>query len=274
MHQFSPLIPTYSPGQYHQAIKRIDGFSSLVHIADLSHEDGRYFRAYVKAYPPDSRGVPNELVHWVLNSALSMPQPQFAAFLLCPVDVLSTLYPDVDWRAYDDEVYPCFATNALSSPIPKRRMRWMRDPKMIADLRAWPHLPVAIAADEWMHQDDGNFDNLLRIAPGEFARIDGGRIFGGDKWTTQSLRTLGRLANKLLHIACRGMPDDEMIEAIHTASDSHSHALEMSLCEILYWLYALIGEHDAAAALEWLQERAKSQFIRSRYAVKKARPAS
>lgn len=251
-------ITVLGPGHHLYFARRIDGYSSCLHLAELMDEKGRALRAYVKAFPASSKGIVNEAIGWLTARAVGLPCPPRAYILLMHTERLAAEYPDRKWG--NSEMYPTFATEALAgTPID-----WIDAAHYAAQIKHWPHLPAAIALHEALHNVDGNAGNLLALDGGGYATIDYGDILGGRDWSAKTLRKLGWLHNKLLHLSCNGMPNAREIAAIRHAASAHAGAYNEIRDELEMWFEKLLkrGDHNAASA--FLAERMGADWMKGR----------
>lgn len=264
------LLPTLGPHSYKAPVRKIDGFSSYLLLADIEPQRGRITRGYVKTYPPGSRGLVNEIIKWLVATALHQPQPPEAYVLLMHVDVLASYWPHINWAEHTDcDMYPSFCSVAIDGLTPKTSHAALRLDALINDLMQWDKLFAAIAMHEFLADADANISNLVRLSKGRWAMLDGGQILGGHQWTPATLKTLDWIHNKLLHLLYpTGQPPDDAKQQIVASSRQHNHALEAAMPYIMHWLIALCGIDDAAAAKHTLNRRACPHWMARRFGLK------
>lgn len=258
-------ITLLGTGHHLHAARRIDGFSSCVHRAEMRDEHGKTFTAYVKAFPTNSKALANEVAGWLLCRALGIPCPPRAYLCLVPIRKLRKLFPDRRWPGRDDDAHPCFATEDMhNAPVTliseTDSLAWR------AQVQQWPHLPAAIALCHWLHNIDSNPGNLLHIPPNDFALIDHADIFGGQKWDHRSIKQLGHLHNKLLYLSYGNLPPPPVITEIEASAKKHAHAWQSVKDAIIEWWQDLLKNKEMDAAISTLEARAEAGWIKGKIA--------
>lgn len=263
----TPLLRVLGKTCYRAPIRALDGFSSRLLLAEIEPQPRRLVRAYIKAYPPGSRGLVNEIIHWIICSALHLPQPAESYVLLIEHRKLAHHWPNIDWAGGSDcDLYPVFASLELDSAHPNTTHPSHRLDLLKADIMQWDKLCSAIAVHEWMANADANFSNFVRLGKHRWAMLDGGQIFGGDGWTPETLEAIRFIYNKLTHLLWdNGTPDAEYVARISDEAENHIHALEAAMPYIMQWIWDLCGEQDAIAAKNWLTRRASKSWMRTRF---------
>lgn len=260
------------PTCYKAPVRKLDGFSSCLLLADIEPQPHRIVRSYVKAYPPGSRGLVNDIIHWIICAALGLPQPNECYILLIEHKHLARWWPNIDWASGSDcELYLTFASVALETSAPKTVLGHTRLQSLKSDMLQWDKLCAAIAAHEWMGNADANFSNFFRLGRNRWALLDGGEILGGNNWTPETLAAVRYIHNKLLHLLFyNGIPTNEYVARIVAEAENHTHALNAALPYIMAWIMDLCGQDDAVAAKSWLTHRADESWMRERFGIKQA----
>ncbi len=253
------------PGHHLYASRRIDGFSSCVHRAELRDEHGRPFTAYVKAFPTDKRGLANEVAGWLITRALGLPCPPRAYLCLVPVRKLRQLFPERRWPGNDDDNMTCFA----SEELPNNPLALVNEQDAIvwrARIKPWPHLHAIIALCHWLHNIDGNGGNLLYLGDSDFAIIDHAEILGGQDWTPKTLRHAGYLHNQAMHLAYGGLPPPQATQDIEAKSAAHLPAWQKAKEAVLEWWQELLSRKECSAAVSFIEARADPAWIKGKIA--------
>ncbi len=137
-------------------------------------------RGYVKHYSTEQpRGLLNEWLGYTLQAALGVPQPE-SAILPAPLPATG----QTGWAFVSLQPVPTF------QGTPKQLYN-LADPKqhqaLIKRLMACPALPLLVAADQLLANDDRNMGNLVFTGKQQFVAIDQGSILGGLNWELADL---------------------------------------------------------------------------------------
>lgn len=156
------------------------GMMALTHLALLRNESGQLVRGYVKHYGTHQpRGLLNEWLGYTLQAALGVPQPSSA---ILPAPLPGT--GQTGWAFVSLQPVPTF------QGTPKQIYDLM-DPHqhqaLIKRLLACPALPLLVAADQLLANDDRNMGNLVFTGKTSFVAIDQGSILGGLNWQLADL---------------------------------------------------------------------------------------
>lgn len=256
-------ITLLGSGHHLHASRRIDGFSTRTHRAEILDETGQPFTAYVKAFPADNKGLVNELTGYVLARTLGLPVSPRAYVILVPIKKLRKLHPETDWPGKAGDCWPCWATAELHNHTLQLvslhdQIAWR------ADVNLWPDLPAAIAFCEWLANADANPGNLLRHAPGEYSLIDFAEILGGANWTAKTLQGNARPGNKLLILASGGVPDSATVADCMKAARKHRNAWEAGSGMLYDWWNDLLSPKEQTAAARFIAQRAAPGWITGR----------
>lgn len=261
------IIQYLHPDAFRAPLGEVFGFSSHLMAADIELPGGRLERCFVKAFPPGSRGITNEIVHWLTGHAFALPQPPEAHVLLLSLTYLEEWWPQVDWQAGTDcDVYPVFVSAEIPSAAPKTYHAadaLLRHPIDLAD---WHAIEPAIAQQELLQNIDGNRANYVRLGPCSWAIIDGGECFGGQYWTPDSVATLGYFYNKLLHIRTGGrLPTADVVARIDAAAQNQHRVIDNVIPYIVTWVAEMEGMAAAKAIKEALLCRCTPGWFATRY---------
>lgn len=142
------------------------------HLAELRDPSGIQCRGYIKHYPKDQRyALFNECFGYIVMSSLGVPQPP-AALIQPPERPKNTMplafvscQPRPTFEGTPKEIYNY--QDALELQILKKR------------LFSCPYLPLLIAADQLLINNDRNIGNLVFTGETSFVAIDHGEILGG-----------------------------------------------------------------------------------------------
>lgn len=258
-------ITLLGAGHHLHAGRRIDGYSSCVHRAELRAPDGSTFAAYVKAFPSDNKALANEVAGYLLAKASGLTTAPRAFILLIHVRKLRTLFPENKWPGSDDDIYPTWATEELHDS----KLTLVSEADAIAwreQVQQWPQLPGAIAFHQWLQNIDANAGNLLWLEGNDFALIDYADILGGQDWTPDSLASAGYLHNKLLHLAYGGVPDQAATREIEACHQMASQAWQQTKDTIMDWWGDLLKRKDREAACRFIEARSDPEWIKGKVA--------
>ncbi|WP_047237332.1 hypothetical protein [Chromobacterium subtsugae] len=260
-------ITLLGAGHHLHAARRIDGYSSCVHRAELRAPDGGTLTAYVKAFPSskESKALANEIAGYLLARACGLSTAPRAFILLIHVRKLRKLFPEYTWPGGDDDLFPTWATEELQDS----KLTLVSEADAIAwrqRVQQWTQLPAAIAFHQWLQNIDANAGNLLWLGESDFALIDYADILGGQDWTADSLKTAGYLHNKLLHLAYGGVPDPASANAIEESHQFASQAWAQEKGTIIDWWDDLLKRKEAAAAAEFIESRSSADWIKGKVA--------
>lgn len=259
-------IPVLDQSAFGSTLARVDGFSSALMIAALNPPDSPTdMQCYVKAFPPGSRGVINEVTGWILAGTRRLAQPRRAWLLFLPWHILVSTWPDRDWGDPDPDGYPTFATLRLNSSVPKARLD-IDNAGDMAELRGWPKLADKIAFDEWTGNADSNAGNLIRLAAGRFAGIDHGEICGGQYWQAGALPGDAHAASKLWHLLTRDCTDQQLARRIIKSAELHAPTLHGSLPALYEFWLQVLHDHEITDLVRWLNRRAGRGWMYERFA--------
>ncbi|MEN7429673.1 hypothetical protein VA599_02880 [Chromobacterium sp. TRC.1.1.SA] len=258
-------ITLLGAGHHLHAARRIDGYSSCVHRAELRAPDGTTLTAYVKAFPTDNKALANEVAGYLRARAYGLTTAPRAFILLIHTRKLRKLFPEYTWPGSDDDLFPTWATEELQDSM----LTLVSEADAIAwrqRVQQWPHLPAAIAFHQWLQNIDANAGNLLWLGEAEFALIDYADMLGGQSWTPESLETAGYLHNKLLQLAYGGVPDRTSARAIEESHLSASIAWEQAKGSIMDWWGDLLKRRDREAAANFIALRSDPEWIKGKVA--------
>lgn len=246
---------------YRAAVRREhDGLAADTHLALLAPPDGKRCRGYVKHFnnPAHHRGLFNEWFCHHLLQALGVPQPRCAVM-----------------RA------PCLATGQLgwafvsceASPVhhgtPKQIYRTadLAGLKQLAGrLLACELLPLLIAADQLLANEDRNLGNLVFVGKNTFVAIDHSHALHGPGWAAGDMWfTQQAVGSKLLQFIedFAGPLPTHHANAIVAAADVVQEQYFLRQDELRTMLNTA-GNADTAAAMDmvWWRCVALGQWFR------------
>lgn len=265
-------IPVLPSNNLAHIVRTIPGFSSCIALGEIIDEAGQERICYIKAFPPSNRGLINEIIHWILGTAVGISMAQAAWVVMAPSLFLKSAWPDQSWP---DSEWPVFCLAEIPNHIPESAPH-TDSPMLCADLRAWPGIWKVIAFHEWLANTDGNRGNLIRLGNAKYAAIDGADILGGRDWDAEKLGRIGYCYNKLAHMVGAAknhtvtQGDAEKIKAVAT---NHLAALMSVEQELFGWLADLTSPNDAHAVLDFLKARASLQGTRWKKTSQEMAPA-
>jgi hypothetical protein len=234
------------------------------HIALLRFGSGDTRRAYVKLYPPDSRGLINEILGYLLAEALGLCVPPRAAIAMIPPAAVPA---PPSWLP-PGQPAPAWCTQDLAAPSIKIAYRLDAASPLSAvvqELREADTTPAVVAFDDWLANVDRNLGNLLRLAKGRYCLIDHGRVLTGPNWRAEDLDPAGQYQNVLRTLLDAFVTDPDTDSAMGAASRRHGHALTVTRTELGHWCTLLLSEEDRGAAVDFLASRAAEEAILQRY---------
>jgi hypothetical protein len=175
------LPALWQPTQYIRPINiEHGGNMAQTHLALLRTEQGKPVRGYVKHYGQHQpRGLLNEWLGYAIQAALGVPQPE-CAILQAPLPGTAMM----GWAFVSLEPVP----TVQGTP---KQLYNLTDPQqhqaLIKRLMACPALPLLVAADQLLGNNDRNMGNLVFTGKQQFVAIDQGGILGGLHWTLADL---------------------------------------------------------------------------------------
>lgn len=187
-------VPVWPDNAYLRPIAvATGGLRAYTHLANVHPPGGTPCRAYIKHFPEAAtKGLFNEWFGYTLMRAMGVPQPA-AAIMRAPVFG----HPDsvMAWAFVSCEATPTY------DGTPKQRYN-IDDPKQHAQLvkRLFDcdQIPLLIAADQMLMNDDRNLGNLVFTGKKSFVAIDHGCILGGDAWQSADLWFTAKWVNSKL----------------------------------------------------------------------------
>lgn len=221
-------------------------------------------RVYVKMYPPDNRGLVNEVIGYLLAEALGLCVPPQAAVALVPRDAL----PAVPFWVPRGQGAVAWCTADLAAPSLK--VAYRLDPEsplapVVKELCKADTTPALVAFDDWLANIDRNLGNLLRLAKGRYCVIDHGRALTGPHWRVADLEPAQQYPNVLRAVLkdCAATPAAEA--AMGAAARDHGAALSAARTELGHWCALLLSDEDQQAAMDFLAARCTEAAILQRY---------
>ena len=173
----------WPPSSYIRPIKAEHGGQrAYTHFAELRDPDGKPCRGYVKHFPANfHRALFNEWFGYTVLSSLGVPQPACA---IMQAPVLNDPAGIVAWAFVSCEPRPAF------EGTPKELYN-SKDAEQLKALTRrlfnCPSLPLMIAADQLLMNDDRNLGNLVFTSKSAFVAIDHADILGGASWVDNPL---------------------------------------------------------------------------------------
>lgn len=212
----------------------------------------------IKLYPGDdgrNRGLVNEITGWLIAHALGLPQPAQAYLVKVPLAKLPRSMPSWVSALKKDGCQHYWGFGTTKLPAESAALRFSRDdlPLLVDDVRAWEHLPGAVALDEHIANVDRHLNNLLRLGKSRYALIDHGRLAVDGmarNWAPPHLNPERHFTNQL-SIECweDNPPADQAAAAIHAGSQ-HPAALSGVHDELQDWWRRLIPDAAERSSFE------------------------
>lgn len=234
-----------------------------VHLAKCDTGDGD-FECYVKLYPSErgqSRGLANEIAGYLLLAAAGVPQPPTAFLARIPVDRL--LSPPQAWvRALQGtgRSYWGFGCEKLPGRTAALHFASVASNLLREDMENWPALPLALAADEHLAHTDRHYNNVVRIASGQYAMIDNGRLIAEGtqrNWKRSDLQCKRLYRHRLSEHLWNHRPPAHIGSDAMRQAAARATRFEIVENELQYWLELLgLPKVDRLAWIDFLSRRA------------------
>lgn len=244
-----------------------DGCDANTHKARVEFEPGTPVDAYVKVYDEGDapKGLVNELIGYVLAKHADIDVPVRSAIML--LSNAQTGYLPDGFRPMKDASGSVVAwcVEDVGGNTPKQAFRWTEEQGLEAlrdDLKKWQKLVDVVALDAWVLNEDRNLGNLVRMAPGQYAVIDHGRVCTGNAWAVPLDRARVSHTNKLA-LAAWDSHDVEQAPAkvrsgVLSAFEAHATVLAKADLDLLEWLPRLVEGLEEQDVKDFLQQRATS----------------
>lgn len=169
---------TWKSEQYIRPIElTTGGIRAWTHLAALKRPDGTSCRGYVKHFPSNyTKALLNEWMGYTIMHRMGVPQPP-AAIMPAPAQALPGA--PLAWAFVSCQPSPTFdGTPAQLYDI--------RDPAkyaaLIKRIFSCHALPLLIACDQLLKNNDRNLGNLVFTGKSSFVAIDHSDVFGGPSW--------------------------------------------------------------------------------------------
>lgn len=263
------IIKFLPPENYKSFLKGADdGKSGLTHLAEVTWDDDIERNTWVKIYTGNKeRSLINELVSFLLGSALGLPMPERAGLLMLETKVLNenivnTLSEVDKYRGYT------FAWVSQDLGGKNVRLELEQNPTaqsimikyLMTDLTNWKYLAKMLAFDDLILNTDRNMGNLIQLPTKEFCLIDHGEALHG-QWKESDLLDhdcehegkLDQIFYKCLYDNnnCHGLFQfDKTLEDLETAKSSHAIAFKAVYDELKSHLSNMIGEEKVKTGIK------------------------
>lgn len=267
------IIKFLPPENYKSFLKGADdGVSGLTHLAEVIWDDNIERNTWVKRYSGDKeRSLINELVSFILGSALGLPMPERAGLLMLETKVLhenivNTLSEVDRYRGYT------FAWVSQDLGGTNVRLELDRNPTtqsimikyLMTDLRNWKSLANMLAFDDLVLNTDRNMGNLIQLPNKEFCLIDHGEALNG-QWQENDLidhdceheGKLDQVFYKCLYESnnSHGLFQlDKTLKDLETAKSSHLNAFKEVSEELKSHLSSMIGEEKVKTGIKGVND--------------------
>lgn len=265
------------------------GHLNPVFIGEFEHPDAGNITAFCKIYNPDTKGLINEIIGFLMARALNIKQPDCAFITLIPKDRLPDLNhiakrKDNKWLKLKNcpDVLPLFCTSRLdghSAAIHFNEKDTQDDliTPLANDISQWSQYSAAIALDETIAHTDRHLNNLLRLGSKQYAVIDNGILISElarSDWHSDMLQKDKLFTNCLYDIVmknrnCRTPSQDDIQRQSIVCGEQHSHCINMIANELNFWLNKLLAQDERQALNEFLDYRIKetSWLLKQRYQI-------
>jgi len=172
-----------------------DGLMGETHLAKILWSDGIERDSWVKIYGArHPRSLVNEMIGYLLGSALNLPCPNLAGFLMVETKVLDSelidkLNPVDRYRGYTF----AWVTEDVGGINPRIELENNPSSQQIIFeylsecLINWDYLAGMLAFDDWILNSDRNLGNLIRLPDKTFCLIDHGQSMKGEQWNESDL---------------------------------------------------------------------------------------
>jgi hypothetical protein len=248
------------------------GNKECVHIARMQPgDDEREF--YVKLYPGEqgkSRGLINEIIGYLVLHGMAVPQPPVAFLARIPVDDL--LAPKQQWlRNFQGKgvAYWGFCSEKVPGRAAAIHFSGVAKALLTPDMERWEKLPVALAADENIAHTDRHFKNVIRLAEGQYAMIDNGRLISEARnWKRSELKRDKLYRHRLSEHLWNHCPPNTIASGTALWAKTASVSFASIQQELEYWLGLFkIPMMERKALLEFLLWRASNleDLIKKRF---------
>lgn len=250
------MIQILGPNHHLYYDKTIDGVSTCVHRAAISDENGVTRIAFVKAFPTDSYGIPNEILGWISSKLVGAHVAKNAYILILPVDKLRSIHPDQKWPGSDNDYLLCWATEELSPVAADCLVKAGDIDAWEEAILGWDGLHLSVALSDWLYNADVNAGNLIAIGEDDFAIVDFAECLGGQLWNAKSLISLPYFASKLAHLAWGSLVPPIAQKIITQEHEKIVVAWPEIRKEVEFWWKKLkVKEKDISAAMTFLRSR-------------------
>ena len=246
------------PGRFRQGAHH-------VHLAHVEFGDA-IIPCFIKIFPPDTGGLVNEAIGWLLAGACQINVARRAAFITIPVHRLASRAPSWAVNGNTDEIRAW----AIES-IPGEPLSFLHRG---ADDELWDEVINNVmgrrisAFDEWTSNNDRHGGNLIRDARRRWWAIDFSELLGSYAWSLlvdfpivdHHPTELLRRAQDRLRTPALQQFKNAMIEAAE-GHDAAFAQLRDAVAKIVH------QEHGAAAAelvISFLTQRAHRNWMPDR----------
>ncbi|MFU8925146.1 hypothetical protein [Acinetobacter puyangensis] len=209
-----------------------DGVSGKTHLANIKWEDGIERDSWVKIYTATKpRGLVNEMIGYLLGSALNLPMPPRAGFLCLENKILNQNL--VNTLSQVDQ-YRGFTFAWITEDVKGRNLRVELEENpahyhiiteyIVTCLRDWDNLANMIAFDDWILNTDRNVGNTIQLPDRTFSLIDHGECLQGGEWQEPQL-----LDAHCPHI---GFGDNLHLRLLYEKNKNNLFSMEDTLAEL------------------------------------------
>lgn len=258
------------PSNYREFLRGApDGIMGATHLAKILWNDGVESDSWVKVYTNQHpRSLINEMIGYLLGSALELPMPNRAGFLMLETKILNTelvnTLSEVDkYRGYT------FAWVSEDVGGTNLRIELENNPSsqniiieyLSECLTNWDHLASMLAFDDWILNSDRNLGNLIHLPNKSFCLIDHGLSLKGGNWKESDLLhphcdhcgTLDDIYFSILHQKYKKdglFQYENTLKSLELEKSKHHHAFLLVKTELLSHLHDLIGDEFVETGIE------------------------
>ncbi|MGY5450988.1 HipA family kinase [Agarivorans sp. MS3-6] len=260
----SDIVKILSFDKYIAALEHTsDGMMAATHLANVKWLDNKAGRFYVKTYPTcHPRGLINEIVGYLIAHAAGIPQPNKVALIQIPKDVVKHNFKG-EFSFTGDYCWGWASEDSGPTPNTYLKVGDMTGYKQcLESLKNWDALPILLAFDDWVANQDRNTGNITIKSRNDFRIIDHGNVPVSEAWTKDCLVVDRVYENKLLD----GLYDHNyplpMSSKLIESTKAHSKIYEQVRLEIKKWSDILLDSSDSEHLRHFLEARARLSVAR------------
>lgn len=220
--------------------------------------DGKAGRFYVKIYPKtENRGLINEITGFLLAHANGLPQPQKAAVIQLPIEII----PPEELNKFDviENTILGWATEECGI-TPNTYLKVndvIKYNQSLEMLKSWTFFPRLLAFDDWVANQDRNTGNITIKGNKDFHLIDHGNVPVSENWNIDDLIVDKHYNNKLLDGLYEKNYPLPLSSSMINESKEHCHAFEHIKNELNKWWQVLLDEDSYQNIMNFINIRSQ-----------------